>query len=75
MEKASFLKMVQRAVAVALANKPILPQYFQDLEPEEQRRFSTPPASPCHEVIVIGGDGARVVEPRTAPEAVGFRIS
>jgi hypothetical protein len=75
MEKASFLRLVQRAVAVALANKPVLPQYFQDLEPEEQRRFSTPPTSPCHEVVVINADGARVVESRTAPEAVGFRIS
>lgn len=50
MESKPFIKMVQRAVVIAMQQVPVLPTSIWDVEPE---RRPSPPTSPCTEVVVV----------------------
>lgn len=60
MESKPLLKLLARALTTLVnSGGPILPTSIQDLEPQERQRLSSPP-SPCKEVVVLDGFGARV---------------
>jgi hypothetical protein len=55
MEARPFLRLIQRAVATVVSQKPILPTCWQECDPEILR--PSPPPSPCDEIIVVGFKG------------------
>lgn len=55
MEARPFLRLIQRAVATVVSQKPILPTCWQECDPDILRPPSPP--SPCDEIIVVGFKG------------------
>jgi hypothetical protein len=55
MEARPFLRLLQRAIGAVVSQKPVLPVWWQECDPDISR--SSSPPSPCDEVIVVGFKG------------------
>jgi hypothetical protein len=64
METKQLLTFVCKAVAAAVVDRPVLPFWVQDVKPLASSAPSSPPPSPCEEILVISdsGFGPKVVE-------------
>jgi hypothetical protein len=56
MEARPFLRLLQRAIGAVAPQKCLLPSYWQECDPSISRA-SSPPPSPCDEIIVVGFKG------------------